>query len=72
MTTVVKGNGPSGRSSHSCRTDRRTHRISDSHVVTVIDSRAGGATLARRLAPVGGHLLERIGMPPGEAAAAHV
>ena len=71
MTTAVNGAGRSGGANHSCRTDRRTHRMSDSYVVTVIGSRAGGGTLVRQLARVADDLVERMGMPPAETEAAH-
>jgi hypothetical protein len=46
--------------------------MGDTHVVIVIDGRAGGGTRARQLAPVGDHLLERMGMPPPETEAVYV
>jgi hypothetical protein len=44
----------------------------DTHAVIAIDSRAGGGTLVRQLAPVGDHLLERMGMPRAETEATYV
>ena len=44
----------------------------NSYVVIVIGRCGGGGTLVRRLALVGYHLLERMGMPRAETEAVHV